>query len=153
MRRIAIAFSTLLLAFVVSFGAMAEERGTKDEAVALVKKAIAYANEVGIDKALPEFSDKAGKWVDRDLYLIVVDKAGMRIAHGLNVKMIGKSMAESVDVNGKAYGVEVMDVGTKQGSGWVDYFFTDPLTKKQTAKSAYVEKSGDYLFVCGVYKP
>lgn len=156
MRRIAVLLS-MLLGFAVSLGApapsFAEERGTKEEAVALVKRAIAYANQVGVDKALPEFSDKTSKWVDRDLYLIVVDKTGNRIAHGQNVKMIGKSMAESVDVNGKAYGVEVMDVGFKQGSGWVDYFFTDPLTKRQAAKSAYVEKFGEYLFVCGVYKP
>jgi cytochrome c len=156
MRRIAVLLS-VLLGFVVSLGfsapSMAEERGSKDEAVALVKRAIAHAGQVGIEKALPEFNDKTSKWVDRDLYLIIVDKTGNRIAHGQNVKMIGKSMAESVDVNGKAYGVEVMDVGFKQGAGWVDYYFTDPLTKRQAAKSAYVEKSGDYLFVCGVYKP
>jgi signal transduction histidine kinase len=143
-------FGLCILMFSANAGAA--EFGTKDEAVALVAKAIAHAGQVGMDKAVTEFSDPKGKWVDRDLYLIVVDKTGNRIAHGQNVKMIGKSYAESIDVNGKAYGKEVMDAAAAgKGKGWVDYYFTDPITKKQMLKSAYWEKSGDNIFVCGVY--
>jgi len=140
------------LVFLFSAAAGAADFGTKDEAVAMVGKAIAYANQVGIAKALPEFSDPKGKWVDRDLYLIVVDKAGNRVAHGQNAKMIGKSYADSIDVNGKAYGKDVMDsAAAGKGKGWVDYYFTDPITKKQLQKSAYWERSGENIFVCGVY--
>ncbi len=48
----------------------AEEVGTKDEAVALVKRAIARVNAVGFDAAKLEFMDRNGKFFDRDLYII-----------------------------------------------------------------------------------
>lgn len=147
-------FSIITLILPLLFWGMAVQAadfGTKDEAVALVRKAIAYAAQVGMDKAAAEFSDPTGKWVDRDLYLIVVDKAGNRVAHGQNRKMIGKSYAESIDVNGKTYGKNIMEAATSKTSGWENYYFTDPITKKQMEKSAYWEKSNDYLFICGIY--
>lgn len=151
MRRVLSFVASLLFTLTLSVAVQAADFGSKDEAVALVKKAIAHAAQVGLDKAVVEFSDPAGKWVDRDLYLIVVDKAGNRIAHGQNKKMIGKSYAESIDVNGKAYGKEVMDQVATKNSGWMDYYFTDPISKKQMPKSAYWEKSDGHLFICGVY--
>lgn len=151
MRRIFALMASVLFALQLSTAASAGEFGTKDEAMALVKKAIIHAGQVGMDKAVVDFSDPTGQWVDRDLYLIVVDKTGNRIAHGQNRKMIGKSYAESIDVNGKAYGKEVMEASATKTSGWADYYFTDPISKKQTAKSAYWEKSGGYLFICGIY--
>lgn len=151
MRRVFIFVVSLLLSLHVSAGVNASEFGSKDEAVALVKKAIAYTAQVGIDKVVVEFSDPTGKWVDRDLYLILVDKSGNRIAHGQNKKMIGKSYTESIDVTGKAYGKEVMEAAATKTSGWTDYYFTDPISKKQMPKSAYWEKSDGHLFICGVY--
>ena len=56
--------------------ASADQYATKDEAVALVHRAIARVTEVGMDKAKVEFMDHNGKFVDRDLYLIVIDKDG-----------------------------------------------------------------------------
>ena len=64
----------VLVGYSAAVPAAGAEYGTKDEAVALVKQAIARVNEVGIDKAKPEFMDHGGKFVDRDLYLIVIDK-------------------------------------------------------------------------------
>ena len=40
---------------------MAQDKGTPEEAKALVKKAIAYIKEVGKDKAIAEFNDPKGK--------------------------------------------------------------------------------------------
>ncbi len=68
--------------------ASAGEYATKDEAVALVKQAIGRVAEVGMDKAKPEFMDHGGKFVDRDLYLIVIDKDGTRVVHGQNPKLV-----------------------------------------------------------------
>lgn len=132
--------------------AFADEFGSKDEAVALVKKGIEYIKSAGPEKAFPEFSDPKGKFVDRDLYLIVTDLTGTRLAHGQNVKLVGKNIAESTDVSGKPYGKEIVDGAKAAGSGWVDYMFSDPVTKKVLPKSSYYEKAGDYIVYCGVYK-
>ena len=60
----------------VAAPAFAGDFGTKDEAVALVKRAIVRVGEVGFDVAKPEFMDRNGKYFDRDLYLVMVDKNG-----------------------------------------------------------------------------
>jgi cytochrome c len=149
--RLLAALAALCLAWSIPHPAAAGEFATKDEAVALVKQAIAHVAEVGIAKAAPEFMDHSGKYVDRDLYLIVIDKEGTRVVHGQNPKLVGKPYFDSVDVNGKAYGKDVQQIATGSGTGWVSFAFKDPITGKVLPKEAYVEKSGDYTFIAGVY--
>lgn len=57
---------------------------TKDEAVAMVKRGVAAVTAMGADKAYAEFSTPGGKWVDRDLYLLVFRTDGTSLAHGAN---------------------------------------------------------------------
>jgi cytochrome c len=131
--------------------AAADEFATRDEAVALVRQAIVRVAEVGMDKAKLEFMDHSGKYVDRDLYLIVVDKNGMRVVHGQNAKLVGKNYFDAVDVNGKAYGRVVQEMAAGPGSGWVSFAFKDPITGKILPKEDYVEKAGDFIYLAGVY--
>lgn len=144
---------TLIATFTFGFAlttAQAGEFGTKEEAIALVNNAIAYTKSVGPEKAFEAFNDPKGKYVDRDLYLVVFNKDGIRVAHGANAKMIGKSAADSVDVNGKNYGVDIMKT-IQAGEGWVEYSFADPITKKVLPKALYIKRSGDYAFGSGIY--
>jgi len=141
----------LCLGWAIVVPASAGEFASKDEAVALVKQAITRVAAVGIDKATAEFMDHGGKYVDRDLYLIVIDKDGTRIAHGQNAKLVGKPYFDSVDVNGKAYGKDVQQIVAGPGKGWVSFAFKDPITGRVLPKENYVEKSGDYTFLAGVY--
>ena len=145
------ALAMLCVAFAGIGPASAEEYGTKDEAVALVKRAIARVNEVGFDTAKVEFMDRNGKFFDRDMYLIVVDTAGIRVVHGQNPKLVGKTYVDAVDVNGKEYGKDVMRIAAGPGTGWVSFMFKDPITGKVLPKENYVEKAGDYIYLAGVY--
>ena len=52
----------------VSGTALAAQGATKDEAVAMVKKAVAAIKTEGADKAYAEISDPRGGFVDGDLY-------------------------------------------------------------------------------------
>ncbi len=141
----------VLVGYSAAVPAAGAEYGTKDEAVALVKRAIARTNEVGFDKAQPEFMDHGGKFVDRDLYLIIVDRNGVRVVHGQNPKLVGKTYFDSVDVNGKEYGKDVQHIAEGPGTGWISFAFKDPITGKILPKENYVEKSGDYIYLAGVY--
>jgi cytochrome c len=49
--------------------ATAAEFASKDDAISMVKKAVAFIKEQGPDKAYAEFSNKAGRFHDRDLYI------------------------------------------------------------------------------------
>jgi signal transduction histidine kinase len=130
----------------------AAEYATKEEAVALVKQAIVRVSEVGMDQAKVEFMDHSGKFVDRDLYLIVIDKDGTRVAHGQNPKLVGKQYFDSIDVNGYEYGKAVQQIVQGPGTGWISFAFKDPITGKVLPKQNYVERSGDYTYLAGVYQ-
>jgi len=148
-------FKTLCLSLMVGLFAAniahADQFGTRDEAKALAEKAVAFIKAEGKDKAIAEFGNPQGKFIDRDLYIVLYAADGMRLAHPHNPKLVGKSAAEAKDFDGKPYGQELIDTA-KKGSGWVDYKFTDPTTKKLEDKSAYVLSAGDLFVVCGVYK-
>jgi signal transduction histidine kinase len=130
----------------------AGEFATKDEAVALVKQAIARTAEIGMDKAKLEFMDHGGKFVDRDLYLIVLDRDGIRVVHGQNPKLVGKTYYDAIDVNGVEYGKLVEQIATGPGKGWFKFAFKDPISGKVLPKENYVETAGDYTFIAGVYQ-
>jgi signal transduction histidine kinase len=140
-----------LLAVVTTSPASAGEYATKEEAVALVKQAIARVAEVGISQAAPEFMDHSGKYIDRDLYLIVIGKDGVRVVHGQNPKLVGKTYYDAIDVNGKEYGKEVQQISEGPGQGWFTFEFKDPITGRILPKENYVERAGDYTYLAGVY--
>jgi cytochrome c len=134
--------------------AFAQERGNADEAKALVEKGIAHFKSVGPDKAFADFSDKdSGKWVSKDLYIVVIKSDGPIMAHGVNKALIGKNLIDVKDPTGKFFTREMIETGMK-GSGWVDYQFTDPVTKKIAQKSSYNARLPNYdgIIAVGIYK-
>lgn len=131
----------------------AADFGTPDEAKAMVAKAAAFYKANGRDKLLAEVANPKGQFVDRDLYIVPYTIDGVRLAHPYNQKLVGGSILDAVDFDGKEYGKEEVALIKTKGSGWVDYKFTDPTTKKLASKSFYVEKIDDQIFLgCGVYK-
>lgn len=144
--------AAVLIMFSLAGRASAADVGTADEAVAMVKKAIAYISTNGKEKAFAEFNNPAGQFKDRDLYIAVLDKGGVTLAHGGNPKLIGKSMIDLKDVDDKHFIRAFLDVAGAKGSGWVDYKWPNPVSKAIEKKSTYVEKAGDLVVICGIYK-
>jgi cytochrome c len=147
--------SVMLLSVVlaISFGvAPAADSGTKDEAAAMVKKAIEYIKANGNEKAFEEFSNPKGQFVDRDLYVVVYDMTGKCLAHGANQKMIGRDLIDNKDVDGKEFVKERVEMMKTKTSGWQDYKFRNPVSNQIEAKSMYLERTGDFIVGCGVYK-
>ncbi len=145
-----VAAAALLLA--VSLPALGAEHATKDEAIAMVNKAVAYFQKEGAEKAYAAFDTKGGEFTDRDLYVLVYSKQGFVLAHGANAKLIGKDMNEAQDVDGKYYVKERLALAAKEKTFWQDYKFVDPETKKLEPKEAYCEVLGDAIICSGVYK-
>ena len=146
-------FGLVILTFLCAVGLVqADGKATKDEAVAMVKKAIVYIKANGNEKAFAEISNPKGQFKDRDLYVVVYDMNGKCLAHGQKKSMIGKELIDFKDVDGKPYMRERIDMMKKQNSGWQEYKFMNPLTKKVEPKEMYVERSGDLIVGAGVYK-
>ena len=77
---------------------------------------------------------------------------GKTLAHGTNPKLIDKNMTELKDADGKYFVKEFIEVANTKGKGWIDYKWTNPATKAIEPKSTYIEKVGDVLVGCGIYK-
>jgi len=144
----------LAFAGFVGTSAVAAERGSAEEASALVKKAVAYVKANGKEKAFAAINDPKGQFVDRDLYIFVYDMKGTNLAigNGNAAKMNGKSLIDLRDADGKYILKSFIETVSAKGSGWVDYKWPNPVTKNVEAKSSYVEKLDDIIVGAGIYK-
>ena len=142
-----------LCAAVLSSPAMAADKGTPDEAKALLAKAVARYKEVGREAALKDFADKSGPYVDRDLYLWCMNKAHIITLHTMVPPLIGKSGETAKDAEGKVFSPQVTDEALAKGVATVDYKFSNPVTKQIEAKTALAQKmSDDEVCAVGYYK-
>ncbi len=145
-------FTALAAALVFSSTVFcAESFSTKKDAEAMVAKAV---KAIKTDRAdtLKQITAKNKQWVERDLYAVVYDMTGKCLAHGQNEKQVGKELLETVDVDGKEYIKERIELANSKGKFWQEYKFTEPLTKKVLPKQAYCEKTADLIVCAGVYK-
>jgi signal transduction histidine kinase len=131
--------------------AAAADQGSKDEAVAMVKKAVAYIKANGNEKAFEEITNPKGQFVDRDLYVVVYDMNAKCLAHGQKASMVGKELIDFKDTDGKEFYKERVELMKKQTTAWQDYKFMNPVSKEIEPKSMYLERTGDLIVGCGVY--
>lgn len=149
---------TMMTAVALSLGilampAWAADKGSADEAVAMVKKAAALIKSAGKEKAYAAISDPANKeFHDRDLYVYVYDLNGVALAHGNNPKMVGKNLMALPDSNGKLMIKEMVELAKSKGSGWVEFKWPNPVTKAIEPKAGYIEKVDDVMVGSGIYK-
>ena len=130
----------------------ADERGTPDEAKALVDKAAAHLTAVGAEKAFADFNNPTAGYVDRDLFVFVYSLDGKIVSAGANTALLGRNAAALKDVDGKEFGKMIL-AAALGGGGWSDYRMVNPVTKKAEPKTTYAVKAGDYIVAAGAYKP
>ena len=142
----------LLAASLIAGPALAAERGTRAEAEAMVKKAVAFVKANGSVKAAEEFTNGSA-FKDRDLYISYYELSGKVLGHGANAKLVGKDLIGLKDPDGKLFIQNIVEVAKTKGKGWSDsYKFRDPLTDKMAEKIIYVERVDDTWIGVGVYK-
>jgi len=147
--------AALAAAALFAGNALAQKKGefaTKDEAVAMVKKGVAYIKKEGKDKGYAEITNKKGQFTDRDLYLVVYGLDGVVRAHGANEKMVAKNLIDLKDVDGKPFVKERTELGKTNATFWQDYKFSNPVSKKIEPKQMYCERLDDTVVCGGIYK-
>ena len=137
---------------VVSIAASAATGATKDEAVAMVKKAVAFIETEGPSSAYPEITNPAGRFVDRDLYIVVYGLDGMVLAHGADAKRVGTNQIGDKDPDGKAFVQERVQLAATHPSFWQTYKFMNPVTHTVEPKAMYCERLADTVVCGGVYQ-
>jgi len=135
--------------------ALAQERGSFDEAKAMVMKGLEHIKKVGHETAFKDFTEDKANWNNKDIYLFAVGKNGVMTAHGVNAKQVGKDFWEVKDANGKLLFQEFTKIVEKgSGNGSVEYEWAHPTTKKIETKISYIAKvpNTDYYIGAGAYK-
>jgi cytochrome c len=155
MRKRISAFLSIVLFISIACGAFAEDEVARDKKKAqdLIQKAIEHIKKAGKELAFKDFTAKDGGFVDGSFYIFVVDFKGMTLAHGGNPALVGQSMYELKDADGKLFIQDFIKVAREKGSAWVDYKWSNPTTKKVEPKSTFVKRmeGTDFFLGCGIY--
>ena len=152
-----VASAAVLVTVLGAGGALAQKKekpefASKDEAVAMVKKGVAFIKKEGKEKGYAEITSKKGQFKDRDLYLVVYGLDGVVRAHGANEKMVAQNLIDLKDVDGKPFVKERVELARSKDAFWQEYKFTNPVTKKIEPKLMYCERLDDTAVCGGVYK-
>jgi cytochrome c len=129
------------------------ERGTPEEAKAMLQKAVEHYNSVGRTQALADFNGKKPPFFDRDLYVACMDSKHVLVANGGYPQLVGTSADAWRDADGKAMGKAVSDVASSKGEGSVEYRWYNPVSGKIEPKVGFVQKVGDDILLVGAYNP
>src|SRR5579883_144095 len=142
---------TAALSLLLAVSAFAADRASPDDAKVLAEKAAAHFRDVGAEKAIADFMNPQGGYVDRDLFVVVYSPEG-KILSGMIPALVGKDATTLKDVDGKEFGKEIIAKAKAEKSGWVEYRMTNPATKKIEAKASYLVQVGEYVVFVGAYK-
>ena len=136
------------VALLFAVSALAAGQATPDEAKAMAIKAAEYLKANGPAKAFPEFTNKDGPWHDRDLYVVVMSDQGILLVNDTNPGMVGKSLINLKDVDGKAFVVDEIAI---KDVGWISFKWRNPLTNAIEPKTQYEIRVGDMLVGVGAF--
>ncbi len=135
-----------------SVGSMRLRQGSADEARALVARAVAHISRVGRKQAGEDFHDPAQGFVDRDLYVWCIDRAGRYTVMGANRQKVGTDVRAAITPGGEQFVRDALAAG-QAGGGWVHYEIVDPRTGAVKAKESFVQAlDAQEVIGCGVYR-
>ena len=123
-----------------------------ENAKSWVVKAVAFYKASGKRIALAEYSNPEGQFVQDEKYIYVLSLKGTMLAHGVNEKFVGEDFSDVKDYDGRSFIKTIIKKAKADGSGWVDYKWSNPVNKKIEQKSIYLEKYNNLVVVCGFYK-
>ena len=152
MFRTFVALSTVVLLAASTFTANAAQFGTREEAVALVKRIQEKFKKAGPEATFNAIN--AGQFNDRDLYPFVHTIDGtLHVANGAWPGIRGKNLHDMRDQDGKFTTQDFMRIATTAPyQGWSDFRWRNPKTGTVDEKSAWIERMGEYLIGVGIYK-
>lgn len=126
-------------------------QGSADEALSLVERALAHVQAVGRDRAVADFHDPAGAFIDRDLYVFALGRDGRYVACGAKPDNVGQLYNVTKGLDAAVF--QAAWAAAESGGGWVQYTVVDPLTKRVKPKESWIVLlDEETLLGCGVYR-
>src|SRR5258708_10362535 len=130
----------------------AAEFGTRDEAIAMVRRVQDRFRKDGPDATFKAINNKA--FVDRDLFPWVYRLSdGTNMANALVPAVRGKELIDLKDQDGKFITREWIRIATTAPyHGWSNYRWPNPVTNTVDDNSSWIERMGDYLVGVGIHR-
>jgi cytochrome c len=140
-------------AWLIAFPTAVRAQGTLEEAKALAERAAAHMRDVGPTRAVADFNDPGGAFINGNLFVVTYDPQ-RKIVSSLRVPAyLGRNATRFVDEDGKEFGKAIIAMAETNGAGWVDYRMTNPATMKIELKTSYVIEVRGYVLMVGANKP
>jgi hypothetical protein len=114
-------------------GTAGEQTPTREEMVAFVQEAVAYADLNGKDQALAAFSDPNGSFFRGVLYIYAYDYNGTTIAHPVNPEKIGVNRLHEKDAEGTLFITDLREAAYN-GTGFTTYTYINPVHNNAVEK-------------------
>ena len=126
------------------------KQGTAEEARQMTERAVRHFEQKG-KAALADLTEPGGAFIDRDLYVFVIDREGNYHAFGGMPERVGTRMQDVPGIDGAELVRKILEV-IEVGGGWVEYDFRNPTTGQMAPKMSYILERGGLCFGCGIYK-
>jgi hypothetical protein len=136
--------------------AMASQKGfagDRDKAIAYGDQAAAYFKANG-EKKLGEAINDKGMFQQGELYAwaLKTDFSTTASAFAHPSKALrDKNFIDLKDAKGKPFIREILKLAQEKEKGWIDYMWTEPVSKKIKPKHTYVIRINDVIILSGYY--
>lgn len=126
-------------------------RATASQAMALLEQAVA-AMQKDSRRAMADFGDLNGAYVQDDLYVFVVDSRDMKmVAHGSLPQLVGSDSRKLTDANGRHIVVEMAQKLRDADRAELDYTWRNPVTRQVESKRTFIQKVDQHIVGVGYY--
>ena len=127
---------------------------TPEDARAMVRRAVEFYRRNGRQRLLQEINNPQGQFHRGDLYAFAYDRSMTWLAHPLKPELVGQNWIDKKDWSGgKYFRREIQQVAqSKDGTGWVEFEYENPVNGQHDHKTTYVEGLDDLILCAGAYK-
>ncbi|HTY13220.1 MAG TPA: cache domain-containing protein [Candidatus Omnitrophota bacterium] len=106
-------------------------------------------------KAFDELGDRNHNFFLGNTYIFVDDYKGVELLNPAFPELVGKDLSNLKDANGEYMVRDYVALASKEGSGWIDYYWPRPEESIPSKKSTYVKRA-DFMNAwvvvgCGYY--
>ena len=127
-------------------------QASADEAHDLVEAAVAHIAAVGRERAFADFHAQGSRFIDRDLYIFVMDRNGMISVFGSKPMLVGQPSSAIPGLEAVSF-LEKAWAAADSGGGWIQYEVVSPGTRQVTPKESFILPLGSSEFIgCGAYR-
>jgi methyl-accepting chemotaxis protein len=125
--------------------------GTAQEAQQLTLDATVHVHNVGMERAVKDFHDPEGRFIDRDLYIFAFDRDGRYSVFGNAPHRVGSRVTDTPGMDGPQVLADAW-AACDAGDGWITYDITSAITRTISQKMSYVVALDHTTLIgCGTY--